>query len=118
MYLTRDLTKSEKKNARIIIEKGLQFEYEKSIVQLDEIISRWKDKKIDNREAYMALYDKMISRDKHIARRYDRMSGSHYLYIIIEQLRDGVIAENDLDVFPAELKEVLLKVNSSISLES
>jgi hypothetical protein len=106
----RELTKSEKKNARIIIDKGIQVEYEKSIVQLDEVIERWKSKKIGNTDAYMELYDKMISRDKHIGRRYGQMTGSHYLLIIVGQLRDGVISEDDLDVFPPELKERLISV--------
>jgi len=107
--MNRDLTKSEKKTARAIIEKGLQKEFESSILKLDAIIEQWKNQIIDNRSAYHSLYSSMQTSDKHIAKRYDYMKGSKYLMIIIGQLIENVITEEDLGEFPQDIKEYLKK---------
>jgi len=106
-FMSFELTKSEKKIAREIIEIGLQKEYAKGLFQFDSILVKWKDKKLDSREAYQQLYDKLIRCDKHIARRYDRMSGSNYLFIIAAQLIDGVISEKDLEKFSEQTKQAI-----------
>ena len=49
--MSSDLTKSEKKLARELIEKGLQQKFEKAIRDLDTIIAGWKNKTTDNRDA-------------------------------------------------------------------
>ena len=100
-----ELTKSQKKIARRIIEMGLQREYEAGIKKLDTIISGWKREEIDNRNAYMKLYRSLTSHDKHIARRYNRMSGSWYLYIIAAQLADKVIVIEELNDFPEDIRQ-------------
>ena len=41
--------------------------------------------------------------DKHVARQYDRISDSKYLFIIAGQLLDGVITENDLSNLSKEV---------------
>ena len=103
-----ELTKSQKRIARQIIETGLQCEYEAGIKKLDKIISKWKRKEIDNRDAYLKLYGSLTNHDKHIARRYDRMSGSRYLYIIAAQLADKVIAVEELNDFPEDIREKII----------
>ena len=103
-----ELTKSQKKIARRIIEMGLQREYEAGIKKLDKIISRWKREEIDNRDAYMKLYRSLTSHDKHIARRYNRMTGSWYLYIIAAQLADKVIVIEELNDFPEDIRQNII----------
>ena len=49
-----ELTKSQKKIARRIIDTGIQREYEAGIKKLDRIISRWKREELNNRDAYIA----------------------------------------------------------------
>jgi len=92
-----ELSKSDKKAAREIIEKGLQQEFAKGLFDADTILDGWKNKRTNNRDTYHKLYKKIIDFDKHIARRYDRMTGSTYLFIIAGQLNDEVISENDLN---------------------
>lgn len=99
------LTKKEKKIAREIIETGLQKEYAKALFDADTILSKWKNKTQNNRESYHLLYKHIIDFDRHIARRYDRMTGSKYLFIIAAQLYDGVISENDLTDFSNEIQQ-------------
>ncbi|MBI4648397.1 MAG: hypothetical protein HY738_17895 [Bacteroidia bacterium] len=99
-----ELSKKDKKIARQIIEKGLQNEFANGLYDFDTVLHDWKNSTIDNRTAYHTLYKKIITFDKHIARRYDNMTGSKYLFIIAGQLLDGVIDEKDLDEFPEEIK--------------
>ncbi|HPI30066.1 MAG TPA: hypothetical protein PLB59_10535 [Bacteroidales bacterium] len=102
-----ELSKKDKKTAREIIEKGLQTEYVKGLKRFDSILQQWKNKTIDNREAYMQLYESVRKHDKHIARRYDGMTGSKYLMIIAAQLADGILTDADLENFSDEVKQLI-----------
>lgn len=100
-----ELTKSQKRIARQIIDIGLQREYEAGIKKLDMIISHWKKEELSNSDAYMKLYRSLTSHDKHIAKRYNRMTGSWYLHIIAAQLADEVIADEELNDFPEDIRQ-------------
>jgi hypothetical protein len=105
-----ELSKKDKKTARELIEFGLQKEFAKGLFDADTILTEWKNKAIDNREAYHSLYKEITGFDKHIARRYDDMTGSKYLFVIAAQLRDGIISENDLNEFSPEVKQAVIKI--------
>ncbi len=107
-----ELSKKDKKTAREIIEAGLQKEFAKGLFDADTILTEWKNKAIDNREAYYSLYKQIASFDKHIARRYDDMKGSTYLFIIAAQLSDGIISENDLDEFSEEAIQAIKLISA------
>ena len=107
-----ELTKKDKKIARELIETGLQKEFAKGLFDADTILTKWKNKSIDNREAYHSLYKQITGFDKHIARRYDDMTGSKFLLIVAAQLRDGIILENDLNEFSLEAKQAILRISS------
>ena len=100
-----ELTKSQKRIARQIIETGLQCEYEAGIKKLDKIISGWKRRETDNRDTYMKLYKSLTNHDKHIARRYNRITGSWYLHIIAAQMADEVIAIEELNDLPEDIRQ-------------
>ncbi len=91
-----ELSKKERKIARSIIETGIQREFQKGLNSIDSILLNWKDNKTDNRESYHLVYKTLTDFDKHIASRYDGMTGSKYLFIIAAQLNDGIITEDDL----------------------
>jgi hypothetical protein len=107
-----ELSKKDKKTAREIIEAGLQKEFAKGLFDADSILNKWKNKAIDNREAYHSLYKQITGFDRHIARRYDNIKGSTYLFIIAAQLSDGIISENDLNGFPEEVKQAIIRIAS------
>lgn len=100
-----ELSKKDKKTARQIIEKGLQAEFDAGISKFDKILQQWRGKTKNSQDSYYALYKAVMSFDKHIARRYDNMSGSKYLLIIACQFHDKVISENDLLDFPEEVQD-------------
>ena len=107
-----ELSKKDKKIAREIIEIGLQKELAKGLFDADSIMTEWKNKAIDNREAYNSLYKQITGFDKHIARRYDDMRGSTYLFVIAAQLSDGIITEDDLIEFSPEVKQAVIRIAS------
>ena len=104
-----ELTKSQKKIARIIMDKGLENHYMKSLKDAQFIISDWsKGKFNDNREAYMKLYSRVIKNDKHIGHIYNDKGGSRWVEIIALQLADGVITFEDLRDFEYEVRNTIL----------
>jgi hypothetical protein len=104
-----ELSKTQKKIARQIIELGLQREYENGITKIEDVIKKWKSGKLDNQKAYLEIYKKLIKHDKHIGRRYNDMTGSKYLLIIVGQLADKVITFDEINEFDDEVKEVINK---------
>ena len=107
--MVNELSKSEKKLARELINKGLQQEYKKAIVELSHVIDDWKKEKLDNRNAYIELYKKLNEHDKNIARRYDDMKGSKYLTTVAFLLADGLITKEDMAGFSEENQSYLNK---------
>ena len=106
-----NLSKKEKKTAREIIEKGLQFEYKTGISRLKEIIDNWNQNMPNHRDTYHKLYKTLTNFDEQIAFRYDNMTGSKYLSIIAGQLADKVITIDDLNKFSEETKEIIIRWN-------
>ena len=102
-----ELPKSQKKIARHIIEKGLQREYQKGLEKVDSVIEKWKSGKLDNQKAYISMYNKLISHDKHLARRYDNISGSKYLMIISGQVADGIVSFDELSELSDEARQFI-----------
>lgn len=100
-----ELSKKDKKTARELIEKGLQAEYSLGLSQVDKIIQQWKNKELNNRDAYMQLYSHVKKYDKHIALRYNGLGGSRYLMTVAVLLYDGIISESDLGNFSEETKQ-------------
>ena len=92
-----ELSKPQKKIARTLIESGLMKEYYKGIMMIDEIIREWKNNKLDNREAYLKIYEKLDKFDDHISNRYDNLSSSKYMFVLAHQLSEGLISVDDLD---------------------
>jgi hypothetical protein len=105
-----ELTKSDKKIARAIIEKGLQIEFGNGLNTAQRIIESWKVGKTDSREAYLALFKQIKNFDKHIAWRYNNMSGSKYIYIIAGQIIDKIISKEELEEFSESAKENILQI--------
>ena len=94
-----ELSKSKKKLAGILIDKGVDIEFRISLEQTDKILSEWKEGSLDNRTAYHALYKKVLERNKRIANRYDGLGGSRYLLTIAAIYADGQITEEDIKIF-------------------
>ena len=102
-----ELTKSDKKAARQIIETGLQNEFKLGLLNAGSIVNEWEKAGGDNKAYYHKLYLAVKDFDKHIARRYDAMKGSDYLFIIAAQLNDRVISEDDITELSEDAKKAV-----------
>jgi hypothetical protein len=111
-----DLSKKEKKIARQLIEKGLQIEFEQGIRKLKFIIDEWQKKGGGNQETYHSLYKTITVFDKHIGRRYDKITGSNYIYIIAGQVADDIIDVDDLSEFSDETRNAVLVLSGKAIL--
>jgi adenylate kinase family enzyme len=104
-----DLTKAEKKIDRMVMDKGPDVHYRRSLEMVDEIISRWKSGGYeDNRKAYMEMFKTVDKNDDRIADVYNNKGGSRYVEIMAMQLADGVITEEDLSEFSERTREVIM----------
>ncbi len=67
----------------------------------------------DAHDAYLKLYDKVYQFDKHIARRYDGMSGGRYYITVCYLYYDGVLTDEDIREFDDELYNSLKEAKKS-----
>lgn len=102
-----ELSKSQKKIARELIDKSLQKECAQFLEKIEiSITEYWKGK--NPHESYLNLYRKVESFDKHIARRYDGLRGSNYYIALVGLFVDKILTQEDLNRFDEDLKQRLL----------
>lgn len=107
-----ELTKSDKRAARAIIEKGLQHEMNNGLHEFWKTLNLWKEKNAAEKETYYKLYDQVKEFDKLIARRYDYMRGKDYLFVMAAQLTESLITESDLESLSDDAKNAVKKIIS------
>ena len=107
-----ELTKSQKKVARELIDLGLHRECKSFGMKIAKFAnsSDWETKP---HELYLKLYKKVVSFDKNIARRYDGMTGSRYFNTVWGLFYDGILTEEDIDRFDDEVKNRLLGLKNN-----
>jgi hypothetical protein len=52
------LTKQQRKIARIAINKGLMKEYEAGLRKIEAVLIKWINDELDNKQAYLEAYKK------------------------------------------------------------
>src|SRR5680860_1280435 len=109
-----NLSKLQKRLDRKVLDKGRLKDYERANERTASLIDQWRDGQSDHRKAYLDIYSHVVKYDKHVARRYDRMTGSRYLFIIAAQLGDKCITRQDLEEFNPEVIE---KINILAGLD-
>lgn len=109
-----ELTKSDKKLCRQLIHIGIERECEQFVNKMQQLAS----KPIPARELeqpyaeengqavegpwhkrYIALYRKVMNFDKHIANRYDGITGSRYLDCVLSLYCDDIITDDEIANF-------------------
>ncbi len=105
--MASELSKSEKKLARLLIDKGVDADFKTALEQAAVTITQWQTGSIDNRTAYHQLFKKIKEQDKRIANRYDGLTGSRYLSTVAGIYFDGQITEADIENFSEESKAFL-----------
>ena len=103
-----DLTKKEKKIARICIDKGLDAAFREGLEKSESVISDWRQGKFgSNKEAYHKLYKELTDTDNAIGRRYDGLTGSRWLMTVAQLFSEKVITEDDIKEFSDQSKEII-----------
>ena len=107
-----ELTKPQKKIARKLINLGLQRECTKFMQSTKDFMDKNAPAE-DAHDTYLKLYDKVYQFDKHIARRYDGMSGGRYYITVYCLYCDGVLTDEDIREFDDELYNRLRETKKS-----
>lgn len=108
-YMYYELSKSQKKIARKVMDKGLENHYLKGLREAGSILSDWQNGKfVNQKEAYMQLYKCIEKNDKHIAWLYNDKGGSRWVEIMAGQLADKVISISDIKDFDEEVRETII----------
>lgn len=104
-----ELSKSEKKIARKVMDKGLDNHYIKALKAVQTIISKWEEGGFEsNRDAYMKLYTTVDKNNNNIARIYDNKGGSRWVEVMGMQLGQGVITMEDISEFDENVKNAIM----------
>jgi len=107
-----ELTKSQKKICRELIDLGLQRECQSFKNEIEKFTgsSEWKEGK--PQELYHKLYKKVITFDKHIARRYDGLTGSHYFSTVLDLFYNEILTPEDIARFDVEVQNELVRIKN------
>ena len=89
------------------MEKGVVTEFGNGLEEFFEILSDWKENGRDNRETYHKLFQKVKQFDKHIAQRYDGVTGAHYANLLGVLFADKILSEEEIDQFSDEAREYI-----------
>jgi len=103
-----ELSKSQKKIARELIQKSLQIECSMFLERMEQFINNRQEEEKSPHESYLELYKKVKEFDKQIMRRYDGMRGSRYYMTIVGLLHDEILTNEDLSLFNEEVQKELL----------
>jgi hypothetical protein len=103
-----DLSKREKKIARVCIDKGLDTAFREGLENSEAVIRDWQQGKFStNKEAYHKLYKTLTDKDDAIGRRYDGLGGSRYLITVAQLFSEKIISEDDIKDFSDETKAII-----------
>lgn len=91
-----DLSKKDKKICRELMSQAIEKEFEAGLKESEAIILEWKTNIFSGRLAFHKLRDHVNDFRKHLARRYDDLSGSDYLPVVAAIFGDGYLTIDDM----------------------
>lgn len=97
-----DLPKSQKKIARMLIDKALRRECDFFLKDVENFMQSVHASGKDSHESYLELYKKVDMFDYHVAQRYDDLGGSRYFITVAGLYCDGVLTDEDISLFDEE----------------
>lgn len=94
-----DLSKSDKKIARILMDKGILQGIENCNSSVLAILTDWKNGKKETSETYGKVFETVKKNDKYIASNYDGISRSHYFDTVLNMYCKGLVTEEEIQPF-------------------
>jgi len=102
-----ELTKSQKKIARELIDLGLQRECQSFKNEITQLVNSPEWKTDNPKDSYHKLYKKVDVFDVHIGKRYDYLAGSHYFHTVLSLLYDKILTQEDIERFDVEVQNAI-----------
>ncbi|MEY4926139.1 MAG: hypothetical protein RI894_575 [Bacteroidota bacterium] len=99
-----NLSKSDKKIARILIDKGVIVEKTALFLQLEQTLADWRSGKKDVQHTYATIYGQVGDKDKAIARRYNGLGGSRYFLAVLQLFHEGILSDADIADFSEKVR--------------
>lgn len=99
MGVASELTKSEKRISRELIHRGLERECMRFVEDIRRLSSATYE---DVHAQYIDIYRKTKTFDKHVAWRYDEMTGSRYLSCVASLVSDGILTVDEIGGYSEE----------------
>ncbi|MDR2382332.1 MAG: hypothetical protein LBD76_00380 [Prevotellaceae bacterium] len=109
-----ELSKSQKKIARALIDKGLEIECGNCLENIKSLLSGKKGGAKTNHELYLKVYKSMYKFDKHLAKRYDNLGGSRYLITVLGLYMDDVLNDDDIAEFEEDIQNKLIALKNEL----
>ena len=113
-----ELTKKQKKIARELIDLGLQRECQSFKKEIEQFTGSSKWKTGNPKELYHKLYEIVTIFDKHIARRYNDLSGSHYFNTVLGLFYNEILKPEDIARFDIDVQNELLEIRDFLKTNS
>ena len=105
----QELNKTDKKIVRDLIAKGIKEEFRRGMENFHSLLAKWRAEDDNHQEHYATLYAEIRDFNKHIARQYDDMRGSHIVSTLEYQLTYNVVDLSELDALSPAVKDDLLR---------
>ena len=109
-----ELSKTQKKIARELIQNGLLRECKSFTEEIAKFTNSLEWETENPHDLYLKLYKKVDFFDEHIAKRYNNLTGSHYLFKIIELLQDEVLTVDDAARFDTEVQDEVSRIINTL----
>lgn len=123
------LTKSDKRLCRELIHVGLERECRKFVEDVQNIASKpiplaelnasYQEESgvaVEGpwHKQYIKIFNKVRSFDKHVARRYDGITGGHYLDAVLALYCDDLVTDDEISRFSEKVEEFLKRYKESL----
>lgn len=124
-----ELSKSDKRLCRELIHVSLERECRKFVEDMQKVVSNpipLAELNAPYREEngfavegpwhkqYIKIFNKVRTFDKHVARRYDGISGGHYLDAVLDLYCDDIVTDDEISGFSEKIEEFLKRYKASL----
>lgn len=124
------LTKTDKRLCRELIHVGLERECKEFVEGMQELVSKpipaeelnvpYQEENGDSVEGpwhkrYIKIVNKAHAFNKHVARRYDGITGGHYLDAVQDLYCNDLVTDEEISPFSEEVENFMKRYKSTIS---
>lgn len=103
-----ELNKSQRKIARMLINRALERECRAFLKELEQRFLQ-DEKMQSSHEKYLDVYKSVRTFDKYVRRQYDDLTGSCYALALLSLFCNGVLTEDDFSEFDDTTRAAFLE---------